>query len=126
MTIELVWESKKLLSMRYEGSVSGSELLDASLKIGGDPGFDDLRYLLSDWSTVKETNISTEDVRKLVAYVSSMARTNDKIMNASVMSKDETGQALVSFYQFLARDLPWEMQYFYNVRDARDWFSLKV
>lgn len=32
--------------------------------------------------------MSTEDVRKLVAYVSSMARTNDKFMNVSVMTKD--------------------------------------
>ncbi len=98
MTIDLVWESKKLLSMIYEGRVSGGDLLAASLKISGDQRFDDLRYLLSDWSKVEETNISTDDVRKLVAYVSSMARTNDRIMNASVMSSDETGQVLVSFY----------------------------
>lgn len=103
--------------------MSGGGLLAASLKISGDQRFDDLCYLLSGWSSVEETNISADDVIKLVAYVSSMARTNDRVTNAPVMSKDDAGQARVSFYQFLSRDLPWKKKRFYDAQDARDGFN---
>ncbi|MBV1877177.1 MAG: hypothetical protein KUG79_06010 [Pseudomonadales bacterium] len=122
MAIELKWESKKLLVMNYLGRVSGLELLDTTLKLGGDPRFDDLRYILSDWSGIDKADISAEHVKELVAYVTAMSQTNATIKNASVTAKDETGRALVAFYQHLTRSISWQIQYFENTDDARCWF----
>ncbi len=122
MAIDLEWESKQLLSMRYKGMVLGVDLLSVTLQISGDPRFDDLRYILSDWSNVKKTDVSVKDVKVLVAYATAMARTNDKIMNATVISEDEKGQALAAFYKDLTADISWQIKYFTNEPEARNWF----
>lgn len=123
MAIELDWESERLLCMRYTGMVHGRELLSTTLEISGDQRFDDLRYILSDWSNIKKTDISVDDVRVLAAYIKSMSKINGKIKNATVVSKDEAGQALASFYKHLTRDAAWDVDSFNTSEAARSWFA---
>ncbi len=123
MSVELKWESRQLLTIHYRGEVSGPDLLDTSLRISGDARFDDLRYVLSDWSKVDKANVTKKDVRVLVAYVSAMARTNDYIKNAVVVTSDGIGRSLGSFYKELTADISWQIKYFGEEHEARNWFK---
>ena len=123
MAIELDWESKRVLVMRYKGMVQGREFLDATLKVSGDPRFEDLHSILSDWSEIKKTDLSVDDIKELAVYIGLLAQTNGTIKNATVTSKDEAGQSLASFYKHLTRELSWEVDSFNDVESARFWFS---
>ena len=123
MTIKLEWETKQLLVMQYTGVVQGQELLDISLKLSGDPRFDDLRFILSNWANVKKTKVSTKDVKNLAAYVSAMAKTNGNIKNATVVSNTEEGEALATFYEHLTQGISWQVAHFKEEKAARAWLK---
>ncbi|MBL4584306.1 MAG: hypothetical protein JKX83_06795 [Pseudomonadales bacterium] len=123
MTIELNWESKQLLWVKYQDMVYGQELLDTTLALSGDRRFEELRYILSDWSEIKKTNISTSHVTELAAYIAAIAETNQRIKNATVTSKDEAGQSLAVFYQHLTEEISWDVDFFSSALEAREWFD---
>lgn len=123
MTIEHLWETKRLLVIRYTEFVSGRELLNSALKISGDSRLDDLHYILSDWASVKKTKVCPDDVEELVAYISAISRANSHIKNASVTKDNEEAQSMVALYHHLAEKTPWKMKYFKSVQEAREWFE---
>jgi hypothetical protein len=98
-------------------------MVQAALKASGDRRFDQLRYVLCDWAHSERSEISLSDVEKLVACIQAMAQTNPHVVNAVVLPRGETGQALVAFYVALTEDLPWRTEYFHDEADARNWIN---
>jgi len=120
MTIKHNWE-KHGLHTQYMGNLTGKELLQAALDTSGHPQFDELLYIIGDWSGSLETTTDRADVEELVAYIRAMAVTNPRIKNASVMNEKESNQALVSFYALLAEELTWDVRSFHTLEEARIW-----
>jgi len=120
MTIKHHWE-KHGLHTQYIGNLTGKELLKAALDTSGHPRFDELRYVIGDWSYALETTTDPADVEELIAYITAMAFTNPTIKNASVMNEKESNQGLVSLYALLARELPWDVRSFHTLQEARVW-----
>lgn len=116
------WEANGLY-IQYIGHVSGAEMLAAALEVSGDPRFDDIRYVLSDWRQATETSITPDHIRELVAYVNAMAKSNPKIKNATVMYDDEERKAKVALYGVLAEDSPWQIDFFDTIEEARAWIN---
>lgn len=121
MAIHDIWESPTTIITEYSGRVNGQELIEASLKKSGDDRFDDIRFIIADWTEIHHVDISTEDVKALVACLRSISKINPLAMNATVINKDETGNALAAWYKFLADDLSWKIGIFDNMDDARAW-----
>lgn len=122
MSVKNNWE-KNGLYIQYLDHVNGDEMLEAALKVSGDPRFDDIRYVISDWSRATTTAIDPEHVRTLVAYVNAMAKTNAKVRNATVMHGDEERKATVALYGVLASDTPWDIDFFDTMEEARAWIG---
>lgn len=120
MTIEHVWEDKGL-NINYTGTVTGQDLINSAIEIGGDARFDDARYVLSDWTQVESKLIDPSHVIELAAYVSAMAKSNPRIINISVVIDEEERTALVGLYTMLTEDMPWQMETFFSVNEARRW-----
>lgn len=121
MTIELKWESADSLLVIYSGQVSGETAIQSFLEIGGDPRFDQLRAIIADATGIQHNIATDTDMEKMAAVSSALAKSNPNIRNAIIMSPDESAQALVSFYQFLAGTIEWEIEIFHSEQEARDW-----
>ena len=65
MPAEHHWESKQLLHTYYTGKVTADDLINGALEIGSDPRFDDLRYIIGDWTKSTQSTITMEDVERL-------------------------------------------------------------
>jgi len=122
MSVKHNWEVK-VLYIQYHGAVTGEEMISSALRVGGDARFDDLRYIISDWTDCSESNVSVEDVEKLAAFVAAMAKTNAHITNLNVMHEDFNRQAFVNLYMYLTDKVPWQELAFRTLDDARVWLQ---
>lgn len=120
VAIEHIWKTNGL-HIRYYDSVEGSSLVAAALVVGSDERFDDLRYILSDWSDCTDSNVGVDDVGELAAYISAMARSNPRITNLNVMRNDLDNQAFVNLYMFLTDEVPWKVLAYWSLEEARAW-----
>ena len=122
MSIVHNWE-KNGLYIQYLDHVTGEDMLDDALVVSGDPRFDNMRYVISDWTQATTTAIDTHHIHQLVAYVKAMARSNPKVKNATVMYDDEDRKAMVALYGLLADDTPWKIDFFNTLEEARSWVA---
>lgn len=122
MAIEHIW-SPGGLHIRYLGSVSGENLVADALDIGGDERFDELRFIISDWSECVEPSVDIADVERLAAFISAMARTNSRVVNLNVMREDFENQAFVNLYMFLTDEVPWQVLAFRSLAEAEAWLG---
>ena len=125
MPVEHRWESKQLLHTYYTGKVTADDLINGALEIGSDPRFDDLRYIIGDWTKSTQSTITVEDVEHLSAYISAIAKSNPRIKNVTVMNSVESRQALVSLYGMLTEQTTWEVNAFLTLKEAREWLSIE-
>lgn len=122
MTIQHHWEEKGLL-IRYTGRTSGQELINSALELSGNARFDEIKYIIGDWSASEPGGITSEEVEALVACLRAIAQSNPRIINPSILPPEEHRQALVAFYVALTQDLPWNTDWFHTEEEARDWIS---
>lgn len=113
-----------MLLTTYTGEVTGSELVDGALHKSGDMRFDNVKFILSDWTRASKVRVTPEDVRTLVACLKPISRICPQARMGSIVNPDPTGNALVAWYKFLADDLSWDIEIFTSHEDAEAWCSL--
>ncbi|TVZ40808.1 hypothetical protein P886_0139 [Alteromonadaceae bacterium 2753L.S.0a.02] len=113
--------NNRLLLTRYTGIVTGQELIDASLKKSGDIRFDQVKFILADWSRVDTVQITPQEVKALVACLRPISLICPYARSASIVNPDPTGNALIAWYKFLADDLTWEVEIFNSQDSAVEW-----
>ncbi len=123
MAIINKWEQRGLHT-RYVGLTPAAELLSSAQGLTSDMRYDDLKYIIGDWSESESSDIEPEDIQELVALIKALSITNPRIINAVILPKDsEQGQALTSFYVLLTEDIAWPTKWFATIEDARDWIE---
>lgn len=123
MTVELHWETKALLCIKYSGTVSGDEILMSQNSMTDDERFDGIRGLLLDCFSITK-NLSTEnDIVKISAIAKAQSMTNPFIKNAVVLNPSEDVQALAAYYKLLTKSTGWKIELFETENDARDWLG---
>lgn len=122
MTIEHHWLDQGL-HIRYLKRVSGAALIAAARDVGSDERFDDLRYIISDWSQCQEPEVSIEEVEQLAAYITAMAKSNSRINHLNIMREDFEHQAFINLYMFLTADIPWQVSAHRSVTEAESWLE---
>ncbi|WP_444996972.1 hypothetical protein [Aliikangiella sp. IMCC44359] len=125
MTVVHDWISDELLRVNYSGDVTGQELLDSVMLVGEDVRMEKLRYIIADWSTIKDAQITADDIRQLAAYILALSKSFPGVKNVSVVSDYESGQARASFYEFLAEESSWVIGTCASYQEALDWCYAK-
>ncbi len=88
MSFELTWQPKGVVK-RFFGNVTSDELLGSVIQTEGDYRFDDLRYVINDFTECTGYSISTEIVDSIAAIDSGAALTNPHIKIAVVATNAE-------------------------------------
>ncbi|WP_101757834.1 hypothetical protein [Oceanicoccus sp. KOV_DT_Chl] len=125
MTIEIHWESSRLLCLKYSGTIQGDEVLAAQRSLTNDERFYNIREYLIDGSALTKSFVSDTDIEKISAITIAQSKTNPDVKNALVLSQnlDEDDHTLGAYYQFLADATGWEIELFKTVSEARNWLG---
>ncbi|WP_157117980.1 hypothetical protein [Oceanicoccus sagamiensis] len=123
MSIKSVWESKHQLYNLYLGKVGVDDLIEATLHFSGSAKADDLHTIICDWTLADIADMTVADLDRLVAHVGAWAKTSPDVKQAVVMPGDESRQGLASMYGFLSDNLPWQVEVFASLEEARAWLD---
>ncbi|WNO08763.1 hypothetical protein [Teredinibacter sp. KSP-S5-2] len=126
MAIQDDWSHPEMLYTLYTGIVTGEELLETALKKSGDPRFDDVKYIIGDWTEALLSYVSAEEIKQLVAYHKGMTKTCPYAKLATVVNRDRSGNALAAWYKLLCENLPWDVEIFYTLEDAEEWLEAPI
>ncbi len=123
MAIDLVWESKRLLCVRYSGTVTGDEILTSQKLMTGDERFYDIRELILDGFSISKNLITDKDIEVFTAMAIGQSKSNPYIKNAVVLNPTEELSALAAYYQLLGNSTGWEIKLFKTETEARNWLG---
>jgi hypothetical protein len=123
MAIEIDWEPRGFVR-RFRGFVTGAELMQSVAAVGGDPRFDDLRYVINDCRAVEGFDVTAEKIRLVAALDGAAARTNPRVRIA-VVTTDERILDLAAMYA--ASPLaPYPTRCFPSLEEARTWLDVET
>lgn len=118
MSYELIWEPRGVLR-KFTGNLTFSDVMSSSVTVESDPRFDDIRYVISDFSGVKTTEIGRDDIAEIVAIDAAAARSNKRIQGAVVVA-DGTMLTLVLDYVNSPMNT-YPVFFFGSLESARSW-----
>ena len=108
---ELLWELSEVISVE--------ELYQINLDHQGDPRWDDLRYLITDFKNVISIDLPEEELIVVQAIDKAKAILIAYLKIASIANSNET-RKLANFY---GPDTPWEYGIFETLTEARSWLK---
>ena len=113
------WEEKGLYRV-FSGKISGEEVLQSNLDTHGDPRFDDLRYVINDFTQVSDFEVTESDI-EIIAVVDDVAvLSNPKIKIALVVTLRSLLE-WVGLYCEKMEDATYICGIFSTVEEARQW-----
>ncbi len=118
MAYQNVWE-KRGIYRKYQGFITGLDLLNAVREVEGDARFDQIRYVINDFSEVTEQAISQQDLEEVAALDYAAAFSNPNIRLA-VVATDPSITEMASLYSEFS-DSPYPTEIFSEIESARAW-----
>lgn len=115
------WEEKGLLR-RYTDKVSGDEVFDSNLKLHGDVRFDDIHYVINDFSRITDFEVSEVDITK-IAIVDNVASKSKPTLKIAIIATLEPLLAWIDMYLRVMQDSPYHCQTFASLEEAYHWVN---
>jgi len=121
MSHQNTWEEHGLYR-KFNDKISGEEILTSNLSIHGDARFDNIRYVINDFTDVVEFEAAEIDVLKISTIDNVAARSNSYLKIALVAT---SGPLLRWIHQYCKQmqDSPLECEVFETVNSAYQWAS---
>jgi len=107
---------------KYYGDISGSEIIEVSQLIYGDPRFAEIKYKLVDFLDIDSVNLSKAEAAIIVKLHKAAALSNRSIENAVVTCSN--GE-LANKFTFFFSSLCWEFLVFQDREKGSGWLASK-
>ena len=114
------WEGSLLIRENI-GEVCIEDILQSLIKLGSDPRFDNMHYLMASWDKATDIKLEVEDIEKIRSYVCAIERSNPNVRSAIYGLADEKNVSFAYLYQALSIDSKWEVKIFNSEQEARAW-----
>lgn len=124
MAYQNEWHEKGLCRVFTE-KVSGDEILDANLTLHGDSRFDDIRYVINDFTQIVGFDVSGMDIDK-VATIDNVASLSKARLKIAIVATADSLLDWVHLYCAKMADSPYECEFFTNFDDAYQWALTSV
>ena len=123
MAIKNIWEGRSGLLRIYSEPIYINEIINSILSLSGSPLFDDLSYIISDWSNVDVTILNAQDIHKISTFVNVISESNRCIKNAIVIPENQINIEMALIYKLASNKLSWDINLFKTLLDARSWVN---
>ena len=115
------WEDSGLYR-EFKDSITGKEVLDLNLDIHGDPRFDNIIYVINDFTKVNDFEFSDMDI-KLIAVTDNVATlSNPRLKIALIVTLQPLIKWADSYCEHMKGSL-YKTKIFDNLSDAKKWVS---
>ena len=115
------WEDKGLYR-QFTNNVTGREVLNINLTIQGDPRFDDIKYVINDFTQITDFDFSDIDIKRLVVTDNAAAKSNPNLKIALILTLEPLLEWANLYCEYM-KDSPYICEIFDNISDARKWVS---
>ena len=110
------WKEKGL-HRTFSGDITGKEVLIANLNIQGHERFDEINYVLNDFSAIKSFNISDIHVSEVSTMDNIAAQSNDRL-KIIIVANNEGFLKFVDMYLAQMEDSPFDCVVFHDMESA--------
>lgn len=121
MTYEITWVARGVIK-RFFGHLTDHDMLQSVLDTESDRRFDDLRYVINDFSGITGSSVAMPTIDDISVADSGAARSNPDIRIA-VVTSDPAIEALASHYASSPMNA-YETRIFPSMEAARSWLGL--
>lgn len=83
-----IWEKKGVVK-KFQGVVTGGELLQSVIDVEEDPRFDEIHYVLNDFLEMDDLVLSEKEISQIASIDKAAAISNPGILIAIVISSEE-------------------------------------
>lgn len=119
MAYQTVWEENGVY-WKYNGKITGDEIVEASTSIYGDPRFSTIKYKFVDFLDVESIAIN-DDQLALIAYQHlATERANPYLKNAILAKSNDQLNLAYEFAAFFDKS-SWEVKIFTDSDEANKW-----
>lgn len=115
------WTSDGLIRA-FTGTITGPEIIESNFEMHGDQRFDDINYVINDFSQVDECAVSEEEVQMLPIIDEVATNANDKLKIAIISTHDEITK-LAKVYCEMMLQATYDARLFDNFDDAQTWVN---
>lgn len=122
MPYRITWESEGVYS-KFWGEVNVVQVLAMLEEVGGDYRFDEIFYLLADYTEVTTPQVTPSDVDLVAAIDRAQMLSNQHYLHAAVAESEEA-LVLLRYWVSLYQD-PRHASYFTSVAEARAWVETR-
>lgn len=121
MAYELVWEPDGVLK-RFSGTVPADEFLRSVKQVQGDSRFDDMRYIISDFSAAQADKIGEDVLTELSAMHYGAYASNPNCRIAFITTDQPFGERVKRM--LLSPDMmSYQVEVSPTLSEARDWLD---
>lgn len=121
MPYEIIWEPRGVVK-RHHGFLAAHELVAAAQEIQGDHRFDDLRYIINDFSEVEDHAVDRATIEYFACLRIGAAQINRQVLSPFVATR-EPGLTIGALLQDPAYKNAHPVQMFPTLADARSWVA---
>ena len=114
MLCKMTWKDNELL-WKLSEVISAEELYQINFDHQGDPRWDDLRYLITDFKNVISIDLPEEELIVVQAIDKAKAISNSYLKIASIANSNET----IKLADFYGTDTSWKYGVFETLTEAR-------
>lgn len=121
MAYELVWEPEGVVR-RFSGVVSAAEFISSVERVQGDPRYDDMHYVINDFSAVPTLNLSDETFTELAVlhYGAFVSNPNCRVV---FVTADNVLAGMVRRILQQGPVVSYQTKVFLTEVEARDWLA---
>jgi hypothetical protein len=122
--VKVEWQERGVY-WKYTGSVSGEEIVNASIAIYADRRFDDLKYKLCDFLDADSITMAPMEMDKVVCQHAAAALSNGDIKIAVVGKKADIPalSLLVEHFKNYELKASWPIELFEDLTAAQAWLA---
>jgi len=113
------WESEGLYR-KFVGEISGDEILESNYELQADPNFQEIKYIINDFTEVTGHSIETAHTKAYATSDDIISNTKGKLKIALVVIQPSL-MALANSYLEEMRGKLFECEMFQSIEDARKW-----
>ena len=116
------WEEKGLYR-EFKDNITGKEVLNINFTIQGDPRFDQIKYVINDFTQVTDFDFSDLDI-KLLAITDDIAAKSNPMLKIALIITLEPLLEWADLYCEHMKDSPYTCKIFKHLSDAKKWVSI--
>ena len=115
------WESEGLYR-KFVGEINGDEILESNYELQADPNFQEIKYIINDFTEVTGHSIETAHTKAYATSDDIISNTKGKLKIALVVTQTPL-IALANSYREQMIGKLFECEIFRTIQDARKWVS---